>query len=100
MVAAIAFQRMGVGKPGLYLGHARFLRTDEWAMWTPYIQATVNNGFHRFNLTSIYGEDLRNFNIVPLWDWGLIFKPEMWSFFVLDPAWAFSIFHVSLMAAF
>ena len=98
---AYAFQRMEVPhKPGLFLGHARFLRSDEWAMWTPYIQAAVNNDFHRFNLTSIYHEDLRNFNVLPLRDWGLIFKPEMWSFFVVEPALAYSIFHAGVMAAF
>ena len=98
---ALAFERMGVkGHPGLWSGHAQMLRSDEWAMWTPYIQAAVNNGFHRFNMTSIYHEDLRNFNVLPLRDWGLIFKPEMWSFFVFEPARAYSIFHASIMAAF
>lgn len=95
-----AFQSLLLEPVGLYLGEARPLRSDEYAVWTPYIQIAVNNGFARFNATSPYLEDLRNFNALPLLDWGLLFKPQFWGFFVLDPAWAYSLHHAIFIAAF
>jgi hypothetical protein len=58
---AIVLKAIGVADPGLLFGTPRPIRSDEWTMWTPYVQITVNNGFDRFNATSPYGEDLRNF---------------------------------------
>lgn len=95
----LALDLMGIPNQPLF-GRAQPLRTDEWAIWTPYIQAAVNNDFGRFNLTSVYQEDFRNFNALPLRDWALVFKPEFWAFFVLEPARAFSIYHAFFMAAF
>ena len=66
---------LGASGEGLVVGEPREIRSDEWAVWTPYIQATVNNDFQRINETSIYREDLRNFNGLPLLDWALFFKP-------------------------
>jgi hypothetical protein len=73
---------------------------DEWAVWTPYFQAAVRNRLERFNHTSFYGEDLRNMNALPLRDWGIAFKPQLWAFFVLPPANAYGFYFGSLMAAF
>jgi putative flippase GtrA len=95
-----AFQEMLGRKLGLLLGSPKGLRSDEWAIWTPYIQIAVNNGFSRINETSPYLEDLRNFNALPLLDWALVFKPQFLGFFILDPAWAFSLYHASIFAAF
>ena len=67
--------RVGATGLGLVAGEPREIRSDEWARGTPYIQAAVNNDFKRFNATSIYHEDLRNFNGLPLADWSLLFKP-------------------------
>ena len=63
---------------GLIAGEARPGRADEWGIATPLTQATVNNGFRRFNTTSFYQEDLRSVFSMPIRDWGLIFKPGMW----------------------
>lgn len=85
----------GIGAPGegLVFGEPQPIRSDEWAVWTPFVQIAVGNGFERFNALSPYAEDLRNFNALPLLDWGLAFKPQFWPFFAIDPAWAFSFSH-------
>jgi len=97
---ALALSAFGLPQEGLLRGWPKPLRSDEWAVWTPYVQIAVNNGFERVNLTSPYGEDLRNFNALPLRDWALAFKPQFWAFFAIDPAYAFSISHAVLYAAF
>jgi hypothetical protein len=97
---ALALRPLGVADTGLIAGTPKPIRSDEWAVWTPYVQATVNNGFKRINATSPYGEDLRNFNAVPLLDWALPFKPQYWLFFVADPALAFSFSHAIYFALF
>jgi hypothetical protein len=96
----LALQAMGAPGAGLVAGHPQGLRSDEWAVWTPYLQALVNNGFQRFNATSVYGEDLRNFNALPIHDWGLLFKPQWWGFLLLEPARAFSLYHGGLIFGF
>ncbi|MBB3267947.1 hypothetical protein FHW79_005617 [Azospirillum sp. OGB3] len=92
----------GIGAPGegLVVGTPKPIRSDEWAVWTPFVQIAVNNGFQRFNALSPYGEDLRNFNALPLLDWALVFKPQFWPFFAVDPAWAFSFSHAVLIVLF
>jgi hypothetical protein len=97
---ALALRLLGAEHDGLVLGRVPPLRSDEWAVWTPYLQIAVNNGFERFNLGSPYGEDLRNFNALPLADWGIAFKPHLWAFFLIDPAYAFSISHALIYLAF
>ena len=96
----VAFQEMLGAAPGLVAGTPKGLRSDEWSVWTPFMQIAVNNGFLRFNETSPYLEDLRNFNALPLLDWGLLFKPQFLGFFVFDPAWAFSFHHSFIIGAF
>ena len=96
---ALALQMVGVHDAGPLFGSAQTERSDEWALWTPYVQIAVNNGFARIEHISPYEADLRNFNCLPLWDWGLIFKPQMWAFFVLPPAAAFSLMFAILLAA-
>jgi hypothetical protein len=90
---AIVLRTIGVEPTGMVLGPSRPTRSDEWAVWTPYIQIAVNNGFARFNAMSPYGEDLRNFNALPLADWAIVFKPQFWAFFVLPPAMAYSLMY-------
>lgn len=92
--------QMGVPGEGLVLGQPRAIRSDEWALWTPLIQASVNNEFARFNETSVYREDLRNFNGLPLADGALVFKPYLWPFFFLPPAYAYSFYHAFWIALF
>jgi len=96
---AIALQMIGVNDAGPLFGFAQPERSDEWALWTPYVQIAINNGFARIEHISPYEADLRNFNALPLWDWGLVFKPQLWTFFVLPPAAAFSLMFAILLAA-
>jgi hypothetical protein len=95
----IALRAIGIADDGLVFGPAKPVRSDEWAIWTPYFQIAVNNGFARIDALSPYAEDLRNVNALPLADWGLIFKPHLWSFFLLPPAAAFSLMYAILLAA-
>ncbi|WP_455864903.1 DUF7657 domain-containing protein [Pantoea agglomerans] len=81
-------------------GHARQIRTDEYWVQTPLTQALVDNGFHRFNSTSLYNEDLRINYGLPIFDWGLIFKPSQWFYLFLSPAYAFSAYYFSLFVFF
>jgi len=82
------------------LGVSRVIRSDEWSILTPSFQAAVRNRFQRINETSFYREDLRNFIALPLKDWSLVFKPQMWAFFFLPPALAFSIYHAFFICLF
>jgi hypothetical protein len=90
---------IGVEDTGLLLGTPHQYRFDEWAIWTPLMQIAVNNHFERYNHTSPYGEDLRNFTPLPLLDWAIPFKPQQWVFFALPPAIAFSIMYAVIIAA-
>ncbi|TPV49466.1 hypothetical protein FJW01_00840, partial [Pantoea deleyi] len=76
---------------GVLWGEPRAIRSDEWAVVTPLTQATINNGFKRYNKTSFYGEDLRINYGLPIFDWGLLFKPTMWGYLFLSPAKAYSL---------
>jgi hypothetical protein len=92
--------QIGVPDDGPLLGTARFIRSDEWAFSTSALQAAVRNGFRRTNETSFYREDLRAASIplgLPLKDWSLVFKPELWLFFVVSPALAFSAYYALMM---
>lgn len=83
---------LGYVEGGPDWGKPRPIRSDEWAVVTPLTQAAINNGFERFNRTSLYGEDLRMNYGLPLHDWGLAFKPTMWLYSFVNPAYAYS-FH-------
>ena len=96
----VALGLLGAPGEGLYAFTPHGLRADEWSVWTAYIQAAVNNDFGRVNATSAYGEDLRNFNGLPLLDWALIFKPQFWLFFIAPASWGFSFFHAFWLVAF
>jgi hypothetical protein len=81
-------------------GEARRIRSDEWAVVTSLTQATVNNGFERYNRTSLYGEDLRINYGLPIRDWGLAFKPTMWLYGSVNPAYAYSFHWFAIGALF
>ena len=95
-----ALSLLGMKGEGLIFGTPRPIRSDEWSVWTPYLQALINNDFSRYNEFSIYHEDFRNFNALPIFDWALVFKPQFWSFLIMQPARAFSFSHGLLIAAF
>lgn len=92
----IMLKKLEVKNTGLVLGEARAIRSDEWAVITPLTQATVNNKLGRYNSTSLYNEDLRMNYGLPVNDWGLIFKPTMWLYPFVNPAFAFSFHWYSL----
>jgi len=96
----LALNLFGMQGEGLLWGKPRGIRSDEWTVWTPYMQSLVNNGFGRFNELSMYREDFRGFNALPIHDWALFFKPQMWPFLVFEPARAFSIHHGIIIVAF
>lgn len=90
---AIVLNGFEVKDNGLIFGWPQLIRSDEYAVWTPTVQAVVANDFGPVNQTSLYQEKFRTLSALPLRDWGLIFKPEFWAFFVMSPARAFSAYH-------
>lgn len=96
----LVLNMFGFSGEGLLWGTPRSIRSDEWAVWTPYFQSVVNNDFSRFNSLSLYQEDFRGFSALPIYDWGIFFKPLLWPFLIFKPAYAFSIHHALVMVAF
>ncbi|HYE01205.1 MAG TPA: hypothetical protein VEH84_17605 [Alphaproteobacteria bacterium] len=96
----VVLERLGAAGEGPLLGAARPARSDEYGVWTPYFQMALRAGFARFETVTPFASDLRNFNSLPLLDWGLVFKPQWWGMFVLPPAWGFSLSHAVPIAAF
>jgi hypothetical protein len=96
----MVLKAIGARGAGPMLGVSRDVRSDEWAILTPQVQAAVRNRFQRFNKTSFYDEDLRNLFMPPLKDWGLIFRPQSWLFFITPPAIAFSAYWAYFMCLF
>ena len=97
---AMASQYLGLAPVEPLLGKARGIRMDEWMVYTPYMQIAVANDFGPINAHSPYHETLRSFQSLPLLDWGLLFKPYHWAFFVLPPANAYSFFFLFMTMAF
>lgn len=90
---ARVLQGFGVADDGLILGWPQYIRSDEYSIWTPTLQAVVASDFGPVNVTSLYAERFRSLSSLPLTDWGLVFKPQFWAFFALSPAHAFSFYH-------
>jgi len=97
---ALALQLAGQEVKGLFFGTPRAIRSDEWMVLTPYYQIVVNNDFLMTNSLSPYQENLRSFQALPILDWGLIFKPYHWGFFVLPPANALSLYYLFMTLSF
>ena len=91
---------LGEPQSGPAWGVYQSVRSDEWADVTPLTQATARNGFHRYNHTSLYGEDLRINYGLPIHDWGFFFKPTMWPFGIVNPAYAYSFHWYALAVLF
>ena len=60
----------------------------------------MNNDFNVINNTSFYRETLLGTSGLPLRNWGLIFKPQVWAFFIVSPAFAYSIYWAIQFVAF
>ncbi len=89
---------LGIARSGPVMGEARTIRSDEWAVATPYFQIAVASDFGTHDVISPYREPLKGFFALPSRDWSMAFKPDLWGFLVLDPAHAFSL-HYALLAA-
>jgi hypothetical protein len=96
----IALKAIGAPEAGPQLGSPREVRWDEYLVLTPLFQITLKNQFKRYNELSPYREDLRNFYALPILDWSLAFKPQLWAFFIVSPAYAYSLYHFVLISAF
>jgi hypothetical protein len=96
----IVLSMFGMNSDGLFWGNPRAIRSDEWAVWTPYFQSIINNDFSRYNNISLYSEDFRGFSALPIYDWALIFKTLLWPFILFSDAYAFSIHHALIMLTF
>ncbi|MGN6464726.1 MAG: DUF7657 domain-containing protein, partial [Rhizobiaceae bacterium] len=83
-----------------WLGSAKPIRSDEWRTLTPLFQIAVRGHFSTVDQISPYHETLRGFWALPILDWSLIFKPQLWAFWVLPPAYAYSLYFTVLWAAF
>ena len=95
----MGFSMLGIDARPLF-GKARPVRSDEWIVLTPLFQMAVRSGFGTVNLVSPYHETLRGFYALPILDWSLIFKPQLWSFWVLAPAQAYSLYFAAMWAGF
>ena len=96
----LVLRQLEVADAGLVWSRPRPIRSDEWAVVTPLTQAAVRNDFQRINQSSYYKEDLRINYGLPLRDWGLIFKPTMWGYFIVDAAHAYSLHWFAIFALF
>ena len=95
---SIVFALLGL-EHGPTLGLAQPIRSDEATVVTPYFQIAVRSGFGPRDEISPYREPLKSFWALPIADWGLVFKPQMWGFWLLPPAHAFSLYYFLLAAA-
>lgn len=90
---------LGIDSPPLF-GEARSVRSDEWLALTPMFQSAVLGNFSTFNQFSPYNESFKSFWALPIFDWSLIFKPQLWSFWLVPPDLAFSIYFAIFKVAF
>jgi hypothetical protein len=82
------------------LGSAKPIRSDEWRSLTPLFQIAVRGHFSTVDQISPYHETLRGFWALPILDWSLIFKPQLWAFWLLPPAYAYSFYFTVLWVGF
>jgi hypothetical protein len=83
-----------------WLGTAKPIRSDEWIAMTPLFQIAVRGHFSTIDQISPYHETLQGFWALPILDWSLIFKPQLWAFWLLPPAYAYSFYFTVLWVAF
>lgn len=97
---ALGLQHLGVEGIRPLLFEARNVRSDEWIAFTPLVQTAVRGGFDTVNQVSPYHETLKGFWALPILDWSLIVKPQLWGFWLLPPAYAYSFYFACLWASF
>jgi len=87
----IGLSKLGVDVQPLW-GVARPIRSDDWMVFTPLTQLAVRGGFSSHDQVSPYGQSLKIFMPLPIADWSLMFKPQLWCYWVLPPAYAYSAY--------
>lgn len=87
---------LGLPHSGPVFGEAQPVRSDEWAVTTPYFQIAVANDLGPIDRISPYHEPLKGFFALPSRDWSMALKPDLWGFLVLPPAHAFALHYASL----
>lgn len=97
---ALSLRLVGASADGLVLGTPQRVRSDEYMVLTPYMQIAVRNEFETYNKLSPYKEPLKSAYALPILDWSIIFKPQLWGFFALSPARAYSLYYCLLMISF
>jgi hypothetical protein len=95
----VVLTQLGAPEQGPILGSPRDIRSDEWAVITPLFQTAVRNEFREVNETSFYREDLRSMFPVPLRNWTLFLRPQLWAFFLTAAPTAYSIYFAFLICA-
>lgn len=96
---AIGLKFLGLdAKP--ILGEARPIRSDEWIVLTPLFQIAVRGGFAVVDQVSPYHESLRSFLALPISDWSLLFKPQLWGFWLLPAPNAYALYFAILLVSF
>lgn len=88
----IVLRQLGAADDGVLLGEPRPIRSDEYALWTPMLQAAAAGGYGQTNDSSLYGESQRHLYPLPLYDWGLAFKPTFWPFLFLPAPHAYAAY--------
>ncbi len=85
---------------GVLLGISRPLRSDEWALNTPYAFSQANQGFPYFSQV-IRGDTTDTFMVYgqPVWDLGVIFRPFHWGYLLLGASRGLSFFWWARLAA-
>lgn len=96
---AAGLQLLGINV-GPFLGTARSIRSDEWIVLTPLFQTAVLGGFGSENIVSPYHESLKGFFALPISDWSLVFKPQLWGFWIMAPAYAYSLYFAVMWGSF
>ncbi|WQO26075.1 hypothetical protein U0023_15340 [Microvirga lotononidis] len=95
----VGFKQLGIDE-GPILGTARPIRSDEWIVLTPLFQIAVLGEFSPIDMISPYHESLKGFMALPILDWSLIFKPQVWGFWLLPPGHAYSFYYAFMWATF
>ncbi len=93
-------EALGVENRGLVAGTPRVERGDEFGWHTPLLQMSIRSEFERHDRTPPYFEDLRTLYALPITDWGLAFKPQLWMFHIASPAAAYSFYHYFMISMF
>jgi len=97
---ALGLQMLGQPVKGLIAGSPKSIRSDEWMVFTPYVQLAVDSHFNAHDMVSPYHESLKAFFSLPVADWAAVFRPYYAAFALLPPANAFSFFYLFNALAF